>query len=228
MKLVIFDLDQTLVELIMVHDAAAEELFRKNYWKSSRFTDIDYAGRSLTASFVEMAKARGMDISKVQLDAPRLLGEYEALFARMIPADASRSILPGAKELLENLSRRGHFVALYTGDTRAVAEAILKSTGLGRYMRTTVFSDDAPTRSGMLRLVMERAGKICGRDFAGRDIVVIGDSTRDVDAGKEVGALTIAVATGHHSRQVLTASGPDYLFDDLSDHAAVFQAVTGK
>ena len=57
------------------------------------------------------------------------------------------------------------------------------------------------------------------------DIIIIGDSLRDIECGKLFNALTIAVATGFHSRDQLLAASPDYLFMDLRDYQKVLAAI---
>ena len=59
-------------------------------------------------------------------------------------------------------------------------------------------------------------------------MVIIGDSVRDVECGKEFNALTIAVATGFHTREQLLAAGPDYLFDSLEDYRRVLEVITSE
>ena len=49
-------------------------------------------------------------------------------------------------------------------------------------------------------------------------IFVIGDTPRDIECGKAVGARTVAIATGNYSRAELAAHNPDFLFDDLSGY----------
>ncbi|MDP2931780.1 MAG: HAD hydrolase-like protein [Chloroflexota bacterium] len=155
MKLVIFDLDQTLVEFITVHDEAARKLFRQFFGVDARLTEIDYAGRSLTDSFAELARRKNIPNDRVKPE--ELLESYEKLFAESIPRDAAGYILPGVEELLEALSRTGHLLALYTGDSKAVATSILSATSLDRHFRFAVFGTDAPTRAGMVQLALDKA-----------------------------------------------------------------------
>jgi phosphoglycolate phosphatase-like HAD superfamily hydrolase len=64
-----------------------------------------------------------------------------------------------------------------------------------------------------------------GRDVAGAACVVIGDTPSDVACARPIGARTIAVATGSYDREQLAACGPDAVFADLSDTAAVLAAI---
>jgi len=47
----------------------------------------------------------------------------------------------------------------------------------------------------------------------------------DVACGRPMGARAIAVATGHYDVAALTACAPDAVFADLSDTAAVLEAI---
>ena len=66
-----------------------------------------------------------------------------------------------------------------------------------------------------------------GQEFRDKDVVIIGDSIRDVECGKLFGALTIAVATGFHSEEELLKAEPDYLFKNLRQYKKVLKAITG-
>lgn len=217
MKLIIFDLDQTLVDFIAVHDKAVRRLFKEVFGVEARLTEIDFAGRSLTESFIELCRRHGVPLELVRGKSREILGRYERIFAQSLPRDASGYVLPGARELLEGLSKTGNLVVLYTGDSPGIVKVVLESTGLGRYFAFYLSGTEVETRADMVRQAVARAEKMTGRKFRGKDTVIIGDSVRDIDCGKEFDALTIAVATGFHSREELEKRAPDYLFNDLTD-----------
>ncbi len=225
MKLIIFDLDQTLIDAIEVHDRSTEQLFERIYGVDARLTEIDFAGRSLLENFKELARTRGLPEDAIDERRDEVLQWYEDAFSENLAKDGADHLLPGVKELLEALYVDDCIIALYTGDSRRVSESMLQSTDLDEYFQVTVYGTEAPSRADMIRLAVERAESLTGEMFSGRDIVVIGDSVRDVRAGKEVGALTIAVATGFHSQEQLKEAEPDHLFSDLGDCAEVFGAV---
>ena len=66
-----------------------------------------------------------------------------------------------------------------------------------------------------------------GRRYAGKDIVVIGDTPADVECGASLGVKAVAVATGRHSVDELAAHAPDHLFADFSDWRAAYDAIMG-
>jgi phosphoglycolate phosphatase-like HAD superfamily hydrolase len=224
-KLVIFDLDQTLVDFISVHDEAARELFQKFFGVEARLTEIDFAGRSLSDTFLELARLKGIPPDRVSRVSGDLLANYERIFGEKLPQDASNHVLPGARRLLEELSKTDNFVVLYTGGSAGIAEMVLSATGLGKYFRFCVYGTEAQTRVGMVRLAVEKAESITGKKFRGKDVVIIGDSLRDVESGKQVNAKIIAVATGFHSEEELSATKPGYLFRNLRRYRKVLQAI---
>ncbi|RJQ40705.1 MAG: HAD family hydrolase [Dehalococcoidia bacterium] len=225
MKLVIFDLDQTLVDFIPVHNGVTRRLFKRFFGVDARLTEIDFAGKNLNDIFRELAVLKNVPEDIFREKKAGLLASYGDAFAESLPADAGKYVLPGVRELLDELSVKGHVIALYTGNSRRIADAVLEATGLGGYFRFCLYGTETEIRSDMVRLAIEKAGKLAAREFRGRDVVIIGDSVRDIESGRPFGALTIAVATGFHSREKLMAAGPDYLFANLENHREVLKAI---
>jgi phosphoglycolate phosphatase len=225
MKLVIFDMDQTLVEVIDVHDEATRRVFKDFFGVEARLTEIDYAGRTLTDSFRVLAGLKGIPESKVGSRLGQMLEAYDRAFVASLPDNAARFILPGVSRLLEELSKTSHVLALYTGDSPAVMRRVMAATGLGKYFRYRYCGTDFAARADMVHQAAADVGQVKGRKFSGKDIVIIGDSVRDIEAGRPSGALTIAVATGKHTREQLQAASPDHLFDTLADWRAVIRVI---
>jgi phosphoglycolate phosphatase-like HAD superfamily hydrolase len=98
-------------------------------------------------------------------------------------------------------------------------------TGLGKYFKFCLYGTEVKTRADMVRLAISKATEMTGHDFKNKEIVVIGDSVRDIECGKLFNALTIAVATGFHTRAQLLAAKPDYLFTDLRDYKKILAAI---
>jgi len=214
-----------LVDFISVHDEAARDLFRKYFGVEAKLTDIDFAGKSLTDIFLELAGLKGIPESRISEIGPELLDNYERIFGEKLLRNTSNHVLPGVRKLLEELSKTDNFIVLYTGDSPGIVERVLKAIGLGKYFRFCVYGTEAETRVGMVKLAVEKAEKTTGKKFRGKDVVIIGDSVRDVESGKQLNATTIAVATGFHSQEQLSASQPDYLFRNLKNYRKVLQAI---
>lgn len=225
MKLVIFDLDQTLIDLISVHDATVQELFQRYFGVDASLREIDFAGRSLTENLAELARLKGVAHSEFIEKSKLLLESYEKTFQSKIPPIVSNYILPGVKPLLEELSKTPNSVVLYTGDSPGVTQRILQVTGLGKYFRFSVYGTEAGSRVELAQMAIKKAEQLTGFRFEGKDVVIVGDSVRDVECGKQLNALTIAVATGFHSEEELASKKPDYLFKNLEDYRRVLKII---
>jgi phosphoglycolate phosphatase len=154
-----------------------------------------------------------------------LLQSYEEAFSRNIPVDAEKYILPGVEKLLSELVKTDNMVMLYTGDSRGVVESVFNATGLGKYFRACFYGTEVNKRADMITLALNKAKEFTGKMFKGKDVVIIGDSIRDIEVGKQFKARTIAVATGIYSMKELADAGADCIYKDLTDYKAVILSI---
>jgi phosphoglycolate phosphatase-like HAD superfamily hydrolase len=135
-------------------------------------------------------------------------------------------LLPGIIPLLDSLKDRPDCVlALLTGNLAAGAEVKLSHYGVWHYFGFGAYADDHHERNRLGPVAAARAMEGHGEEFPPDRIYVIGDTPRDIECGKALGAKTVAVTTGHYSREELACHEPDFLFDDLSDAEAVMAAI---
>ena len=136
------------------------------------------------------------------------------------------SLLPGIITLLDKLKERPDCVlALLTGNLAAGAQVKLSHYGVWHYFGFGAYADDHHVRNELGPVAITRALEEHGEEFPPERIYVIGDTPRDIECGKAFGAVTVAVATGHYSREELADHHPDFLFDDLSDADAVLATI---
>ena len=72
---------------------------------------------------------------------------------------------------------------------------------------------------------MARALERTGRRFAGKAVVIVGDSVHDVACGRSIGARSVAVATGPTQRERLAAENPDALLQSFADTERSLEAI---
>lgn len=228
MKLVIFDLDQTLVDVFQTHDRSVALAFEEFFGKSGvSLEQLDYAGRSLLESFGELARLHGVPAAEFEPRRRELLSRYEDNFVAGYPADPAPFILPGVTALLAALAACGDYLALYTGDSARVAQAMLTASSLDVYFRRFFYGTEFPSRLAMVLKVIQSAEADAGQGFKGADVVIVGDSVRDVTCAREAGVIGIAVTTGLHTPAQLAAAGPDHLLADLADTEGVLKLIHG-
>lgn len=57
------------------------------------------------------------------------------------------------------------------------------------------------------------------------EVMVVGDTDEEIEIGKKLGYITVALTGGHHSVKRLKASKPDYLIHNLSELKKIIQAL---
>lgn len=137
--------------------------------------------------------------------------------------------LPGIRELVTALAAdRRAVVGLLTGNVVEGARLKLEPTGLLSLFKVGAYGSDSALRADLPAVAVARAERLTGRRFAGKDVVVIGDTPADVECGASLGVTAVAVATGRHSADELAACRPDYTFADFSDWRAAYDAIMGE
>jgi phosphoglycolate phosphatase len=216
MKLVIFDLDQTLINLFPVHDRAFHKTMAEIFGIRACYKDIDYTGKRVPDLIAEYARREGVTPQVVKMNIEEAERVYDLNFLSGVK-NVKRSVLPGAIRLLEALVKK-HKLALVTGTTCGITDIVLGKAGLSKYFSIVVCADQAPTRAKMVGKAVKQAGRVSG-------VWVIGDSARDIQAGKANGAETIGVLTGEHDKKRLAAEKPAYIFKDLTPTRKILEAI---
>jgi phosphoglycolate phosphatase-like HAD superfamily hydrolase len=131
--------------------------------------------------------------------------------------------LPGVRAALKAASVRECWLSsVLTGNIAANARVKLSAFGLDHLLDLAVgaYGADAEQRPGLVNIARER---VCLLRGAGEDIpvVLIGDTPRDVEAAVATGSGIIAVASGIHGPDELTAAGASAVLPDLADTAGL-------
>jgi phosphoglycolate phosphatase len=213
-RLLLWDIDSTLIWSGGAGDKALKRIVRERYGVADDFRDIEIAGR--TDRHIVQSILRKYRIEPNETNVAEFLGNYLTYLAEFLPQLQGR-VLPGVKEILERMhARPDRVLALLTGNLQEGAKLKLQHFGLWDYFEFGAFADDHYDRNELGAFARARAAEKHGHEFEVASIDVIGDTEHDIACGKIFGARTIAVATGTRSREILAQHKPDFLFDDLS------------
>jgi phosphoglycolate phosphatase len=219
MRLVLFDIDGTLIDSGGAGSRALSKAFDDVFSIESAMRGIEMAGKT------------DMQIIRECLGKHRIPFSYDAvpqlmeLYLDNLRAELDRSgpegypqksLKPGVTDLLDFLlSTSGIRLGLLTGNVQEGAWIKLRSFGIHRYFSYGAFGSDHEDRRQLLPAALEMFRRISGKDAAYGDCVVIGDTPMDVDCAKPYGAYSLAVATGPYSASQLEAAGADAVFESL-------------
>jgi phosphoglycolate phosphatase-like HAD superfamily hydrolase len=227
MRLFLFDIDGTLIHAHGAGRIALGRAFAEVYGTSGGVESYDTRGKTDPLIVMELMRGAGFPEDVIQGRLPEFFATYTRHLDAVIDNGHPVQVLPGVADLIRSLSDRGDaLVGLLTGNTESGARAKLRPTGLLPYFRLGAYGSDDPDRRRLPAVARDRAQALTGRTFRFSDLSVIGDTPLDIDCAHACGATAVAVASGFHSLQELSAHAPDLLFADFSDVAGVLQALT--
>ncbi|MBI4676442.1 MAG: HAD family hydrolase [Elusimicrobia bacterium] len=218
MKIVLFDVDGTLVRAGGAGRKALGAAAQALYGKAGLIEGIDMAGRADSWICREVfLAARGRRPSS------RELGRLKREYLKRLPGQVRKAVsagryrLPaGVKALVRRLSReKGVLLGLGTGNFEQGARIKLKPAGLNRCFRFGGYGCDSLDRCGILKEAVRRGRRLMPEGAGPPEVFVVGDTPHDVSAGRKAGYATIGVGTGFAPWEVLAASRPDRLARDF-------------
>jgi len=224
-KLLLFDLDWTLVYTGGAGVRALNYAFEKQFSIPNAMKTVSPDGKTDPLIVREMIRVHlNRDATPAEIETV-CKGYIERLKYEVETGQGYR-IMPGIPELLQALFGHKEVVmGLGTGNLKAGAKIKLTRAKLDHFFDFGGFADDSEDRPTVLAAGVRRGEEKMGRSVHPREVVVIGDNRRDVEAGQAIGAVTIAVATGPMKADELAAYKPDYLFEDLADTKHVLETL---
>jgi phosphoglycolate phosphatase len=203
-KLIIFDLDGTLV------DSSTDISHAINY--ALEETDVPHVtvqetiaiiGEGITRLFEKI-----IEKNKLSADKDRLIQRFLDYYSAHLVDNTT--VYPGVKDTLESLN--GCRKAVISNKREDYSERVLELLGMRKYFDLVVGSDTTPERKPSpvpIQYVLSR--------FEARpeEAVIVGDSNFDIEAGKSAGITTIAVTYGYRPLSLL--QGADYVVNTMPE-----------
>ena len=225
-RLLLFDIDGTLITSGGAGEAALKDAMRSRFGVEEDLAGIILAGATDARIARELLEKHGIAVSSENVAA--LLDTYLGHLSDRIGRHDGK-LLPGIVPLLNVLSHREDAVlALLTGNVSRGAEIKLTHYGVWDFFEFGAFADDHHDRNELGKFARARALERHGEEFPPSRIYVIGDTPKDIECGRAIGACTVAIATGHYSAAELKEHSPDFLFEDLSDTDRVVSHLFGE
>jgi phosphoglycolate phosphatase-like HAD superfamily hydrolase len=227
-RLVLFDIDGTLLSAAGAGRHAIRQALAEAVGDIPAADKWVFAGKTDPQLTRELLEHHGLPAEEIQGLIPGVLARYLVLLETQLGTAPDAHLKPGVEALLEALAdREGVTVGLLTGNLAEGAQVKLRRFGLAHHFRLGAYGSDHAERHQLPAIAVRRAAEATGITYAGKEIVIIGDTEHDIRCGAALGVRAIAVATGPYGVEELSTHGPDHVFGNLADTAAVLEAILG-
>jgi phosphoglycolate phosphatase len=221
----LFDIDGTLIKTGGAGLAALERAAAEILALEGAMDGISAAGATDPFLVEEIFRRAGRAPTAADHDA--FIERYLSHLPGLIAEAGRYEILPGVAVALDHLDARGAALGLATGNVERGAQIKLTHGDLWRRFRFGGYGSDAAARAQVVERALERAERHAGRAFdRRREVVVIGDTPKDVAAAHACGVPAIGVATGPPAitTKTLAAAGADWVMTTLEELPAWVEA----
>ncbi|MFB0561778.1 MAG: HAD family hydrolase [Candidatus Lokiarchaeia archaeon] len=128
--------------------------------------------------------------------------------------------IPGSKQALYQLKKRGIGIGVVTGRISSVKNVLteLKKHELDQFVDVVIsrsknqnINEDYFSKEQNL---LEALGKLGHRPF---ESMFVGDYIFDIRSGKKIGAVTVAVLSGGIKKEILARENPDFILESVAE-----------
>jgi phosphoglycolate phosphatase len=224
-KLALFDIDGTLLTVGAVNRRILIDALKEVYGTSGSAGTHNFAGKMDSAIIYEVLQNAGLRDDEIAPLFDRARHTYIEMFrSSTTPSDVT--LLDGVRELLESLTTIPEIsLGLLTGNFEGSGRHKLLLPGINHYFPFGAFADDGRHRNELPPAAVRKAFHFTGKEFSGKDVVIIGDTEHDIECARTNGAKSIAVASGTYPADILKKHNPDVLIENLSSTGIVINEI---
>ncbi len=214
-KLVLFDIDGTLIHTGGAGMKAFATAFKTEFGIRDGSENLKFAGRTDVSLVREFFQHNLIDPSKENFS------RFFTAYIRLLETEVRESeggIFPGVHQWIAELRQLPEppSIGLLTGNLRRGAEIKLRHYDLWHEFPFGGFADDHEERDCIAAVAKQRGEQALTRTLSGAEVVVIGDTPLDVRCARAIKAKVVAVATGGHTLSELEHHHPDWAVSDLT------------
>ncbi len=209
-RLVMFDLDGTLVDSVPDLAAAVDQMLLSLGRTPAGAEQVrNWVGNG---ALVLVRRALAGDMQHEQVSDADAEHALEVFLAAYVDNLGLSAIYPGVRETLKWLKQHGIEMALITNKPERFVGPLLDDLRIGRYFRWIIGGDTLPQQKPdptALLYVLRMAG------VSPDEALFVGDSRSDVLASKAAGVACVAMSYGYNHGRPIAEESPALVIDDL-------------
>ncbi len=215
-RLILFDIDGTLIRTGGAGVKAFESVFKDVFGLENGTANIRFAGRTDTGLIREMMRNHGLEETREHFE--RFFEAYPRWLVHWLNEMDGR-VCAGVDAFMEHCTGRDDkpTIGLLTGNVVQGAEIKLRHFDIWERFEFGAYGSDHESRNELAAIAWERGKQRIGPDLKAGEILVVGDTPKDVECARAIGAKVLAVTTGGATREELSEVKPDWLVDGLDE-----------
>ena len=217
-KLLLFDIDGTLISGRGIPKKVALNVFRKHFPQFEKGEDVRFNGMTDPLIVKELLAANNYHIEMDNPIIEQILDEFIDELKLHANPNTPPTILPGVMELLESCSQMDDvYIGIVTGNLEKGALIKLSAVNIDHYFPVGAYGSDHWDRNQLPPIAVKRSEEYFNITFLDENIWIIGDSIKDVECARVNKLKCLAVETGKISQESLAKAGADKVLKDLTD-----------
>ncbi|MBO7219819.1 MAG: HAD family hydrolase [Alistipes sp.] len=205
-KVVMLDFDGTLARTIPAILHASEKMLNMHGYEIDPVQVERNFGLALPEAFRCFANDDSIDDKTME----QMVMEYNTIYRN--ECEPLIELFDGVADTLATLKRAGVTLLIASNNIREVLERLTTQLDIAQYFDGIICADDvvnAKPAPDIALLALERY------NIKGSEVLVVGDSTYDMDMGREAGCDLCGVSFGSHTPKMLREKGAKYIIDNF-------------
>jgi phosphoglycolate phosphatase-like HAD superfamily hydrolase len=214
--LILWDIDRTLLTMDNAGKKAFLEAGQIVFGDGFTMDGVDTLGRLDPAILKEAVEVSGLgDPGGFEM---RFRAAYRDRLEGLLLRRPTIRLLPGVRSLVGRLGKIPSVTqGVLSGNYPEIGRLKLRLAGLCRDpFKVWVGGSDGDTRRDLVQVALSRYAGLTGVAVTAWNVVIIGDTPRDVDCAIANGCRCLAVATGRFSKEMLEAAGAHCVRENLT------------
>lgn len=213
-RLVLFDIDGTLIHTRKAGVRAFFSALKSEFDITNPTEEISFAGRTDKSLIHEFFNNHQIEATEENFN--RFFDSYVFWLDYMLRRTPGE-VCPGADHFIYNLQAQKNppMIGLLTGNIRLGAEIKLRHFYMWEYFQMGAFGDEDESRNQLAVIALDRGRKLLGDDLKSEEVVIVGDTSMDIECANAIGVRCLAVSNAGVPIEELKAMHPTWVAQNL-------------
>ena len=207
-KVIMLDFDGTTACTVHAIYHAAKRMLNEYGYEVEKDVVYKNFGLALPYSFYCFAGVESFD----EATSKEMIARYGAIY--QAEAEQLIELFDGVADTLDKLKKAGVKIVIASNNVHPVLERQLSNLGIRHYIDDIVAVEDVENVKPAPDIALEVLRRC---NIKPEEAIVVGDSTYDMDMGREAGCDLCGVSYGGHTPEMLREKGAKYIMDNFPE-----------